>query len=114
MCEWARVAFGASEVDNLPQRALRLLEEAVELFQACGGDPAMAHKLVDFVFERPAGLVGQELGGVAVCTLVLAEVAGCSADGEEVRECERVLAKPVEHFTERNAAKNAAGFKAAP
>ena len=71
----------------------------------------MAHKLVTFVFARPAGTVGQELGGVAVTVLALAAAAGLSADEEEAREVHRVLSKPLREFSERNANKNAAGFK---
>ena len=72
----------------------------------------MAHRLVDYVFSRPVGVLHQELGGVGVCILALAAAAGLSADEEERREVERVLAKPLDHFRQRNAAKNAAGFLA--
>ena len=111
IANWARAAFGEAAATGLPQRGLRLLEEAIEAFQACGGDEAMAHKLVSFVFARPPGMVGQELGGVAVTVLALAAAAGLSADEEECREIHRVLSKPLGEFTQRNAAKNAAGFK---
>lgn len=108
---WARAAFGDDQATSLPQRATRLLEEAIELYQACGTeDPAMAKKLVDYVFDRPPGEISQEIGGVAVCLLALAAAAGLSADREELREIERVLNEPIEEFTRRNAAKNAAGF----
>ena len=107
---WAEQAFGRDQATSLPQRGVRLLEEAIEAFQACGGDEAMAHKLVSFVFARPPGEVGQELGGVAVTVLLLAAAAGLSADQEECREVHRVLTKPVGEFTARNASKNAAGF----
>src|SRR5438034_715247 len=107
---WAEQAFGRDQSTSLPQRGLRLLEEAIEAFQASGGDEAMAHKLVTFVFARPPGTVGQELGGVAVTALVMAAAAGLSADDEECREIHRVLNKPLKEFTERNANKNAAGF----
>jgi len=109
--EWAIAAFGREEATGLPQRGLRLLEEAIEAFQAAGGDEAIAHKLVSFVFARPAGTVGQELGGVAVTVLALAAAAGLSADEEECREVHRVLNKPLREFSDRNASKNAAGFK---
>jgi len=111
VASWAEQAFGRDQATSIPQRGLRLLEEAIEAFQACGGDEEMAHKLVAFVFARPPGTIGQELGGVAVTTLALAAAAGLSADEEECREIHRVLSKPVREFTERNANKNAAGFK---
>lgn len=113
IANWATAAFGKTEATSLPQRGLRLLEEAIEAYQASGGDEAMAHKLVSFVFARPPGTVGQELGGVAVTTLALAAAAGVSADEEECREIQRVLKKPLAEFTQRNADKNAAGFKIA-
>jgi len=114
IADWARAAFGEAEATGIPQRGLRLLEEAIEAFQACGGDEAMAHKLVKYVFERPPGEVGQELGGVAVTALALAAAAGLSVDEEECREIHRVLGKPLREFTARNASKNAAGFKMEP
>lgn len=111
IANWAERAFGREEATSIPQRGLRLLEEAIEAFQACGGDEAKAHELVAFVFGRDKGEVGQELGGVAVCVLALAAAAALSADQEEAREINRVLSKPLREFTDRNAAKNAAGFK---
>lgn len=107
---WAVRAFGAIQVTSLPQRGLRLLEEACEAYQAAGGTAELAHKLVDHVFSRPAGTLAQELGGVGVTLLVLAQAANLSADTEEMREVERVLSLPVEHFAKRNEAKNAAGL----
>lgn len=107
---WARETFGIAETTSLPQRALRLLEEAVELYQAAGGDQTQAHQLVDFVFARPAGDVSMEVGQVGVSILVFAEAAELRADECERNEVSRVMAKPKEHFAARNAAKNAAGF----
>lgn len=110
--EWGERAFGAEHMRSVRQRGLRFLEEAVELYQAVGGTAELAHRLVDFVFARPPGSVGQEAGGVAVTLLALAEAAGVDADAEEVREIERVLSKSPEYFAARNAAKCAAGFDA--
>lgn len=108
--EWARECFGDEQACSLPHRGLRLLEEAAEAAQAAGVSVAMAHKLVDYVFNRPVGDLGQELGGTATTLRCLAQAAGLSAEGEEVREMERVLSKPREHFIARNAAKNAVGL----
>ena len=114
IAEWARACFGVEQSTSLPQRAVRLLEESIEAYQAAGGDLGMARELVDFVFARPPGELAQELGGVSVCLLVIASALGMTADGIERTEVERVLAKPIQHFTERNEAKNAAGFLARP
>lgn len=107
--DWTIRAFGH---DTLKQRALRMLEEAIELYQACGLESAQAHCLVDYVFGRPIGNIPQELGGLGVCVLALAERACLSADDCEMEEIERVLSKPIEHFQKRNQTKNDLGFKA--
>lgn len=96
---------------SVQQRAVRLLEEAIEAYQSAGADVAMAHRLVDYVFGRMPGALSQELGGIGVTLLALAEAAGLDAEVEEVREVRRVMSKPLEHFRERNAAKNEAGFE---
>lgn len=107
---WATEAFGDAEVASFSQRALRLLEETIELYQACEGDPALAHKLIDFIFDRPPGDIKQELGGVSVTLLVLCSALETRAEDVELAEVARILSKPVEHFRERNKAKNGAGF----
>lgn len=109
---WAKAAFGEAQATSLAQRGLRLLEEAAEAFQAAGGTAELARACVDHVFSRPTGTLGQELGGVGVTLLALAAAADTSADYQESREVERVLSKPLEHFAQRNAAKNAAGLVA--
>jgi NTP pyrophosphatase (non-canonical NTP hydrolase) len=109
---WAQQAFTEEQATSLPQRGLRLLEEAIEAAQAAGCSRVMAHALVDFVFDRPPGELSQELGGVGVTVLLLAAAAGLSADEAERVEVERVLSKPLSWFAERNEAKNAAGFLA--
>lgn len=109
--KWAREAFGDFEATHLPQRGLRLLEEAVEAYQACGGTKEMAHKLVDYVFGRPVGELSQELGGVSVTLLALAAAAGFDVDFFESKEVDRVLSKPLEFWMERNAKKNDAGLQ---
>lgn len=108
---WARAAFGVEEATSLPQRGLRLIEEAIEAYQAVGGSADMAHRLVDYVFARPVGDLAQELGGVGVSMLAMADAAGLSADAERDREIRRILAKSLAYFAARNAAKNAAGFR---
>jgi len=113
VAEWCAAAFGVGQASSVEQRGLRLLEEAIEAYQAAGCNPEQAHKLVDFVFARPPGALAQELGGVGITTLALANACGASAEAEEVRELNRVLSKPLAHFAARNQAKNDAGFEAA-
>lgn len=114
VADWCAASFGVGAASSLPQRAVRLLEEVIEAFQAAGGDPAMAHKLIDFVFARPVGDLNKEIGAVGLVLLSLANAAGVSADAEEASEVGRVLAKPNSHWAARNANKNAAGFDTSP
>ena len=107
---WCVAAFGDHDARSIPQRGLRLVEEAIETAQACGCDPAMLHRLIDHVYAKPVGELAKELGGLGVTLLALAEAAGVSADEAERQEIERVRAKPLSHFAARNAAKAAAGF----
>ena len=108
--DWAFRCFGMAHATDPRQRGLRMLEEAIELYQATDGDQAKAHQLVDFIFTRPKGEIGQELGGLGVTLLALAAAVGKDADAEEATEVARILSKSPEHFAARNAAKNAAGF----
>lgn len=107
---WCVAAFGDDHAKSIEQRGIRLVEEAIEAGQAAGCSAEMIHRLVDYVFARPVGELRQEMGGVGVTLLALAQAAGVSADAAELAEFERVLSKPLAHFAARNAAKNAAGF----
>jgi|GraSoi2013_115cm_1033766.scaffolds.fasta_scaffold363386_1 hypothetical protein len=49
-----------------------------------------------------------------ITILALANAARISAEAEEVREVERVLNKPLDHFTQRNKAKNDAAVTQRP
>lgn len=110
VAEWCAAAFGTDHAASIPQRGIRLAEEAIEAAQSAGCDAAMIHKLVDHVFSKEPGHLAQEIGGSGITLLALAQAAGLSADAEEARELARVLAKPLEHFAARNKAKDDAGF----
>lgn len=112
VADWCRNAFGEEHASNIEQRGLRLVEEAIEAGQAAGCDPATLHKLIDYIYAKPAGELRQELGGVGLCVLAMASAAGFSADDAERFEINRVLAKPLAFFAERNKVKNDAGFVA--
>lgn len=110
VADWCAAAFGTEHATNLAQRGVRHAEEAIEAAQAAGTPREMLHQLVDYIYDRPAGELAQEIGGSALTLLALAAAAKLSVDAEEAREIARVLAKPLAHFTARNEAKNAAGF----
>lgn len=79
--EWLAACFPLSVRADRCERTHRFLEEALELAQAngCSRDDAIA--LVDYVFSRPPGQAGQEVGGVMVTLASL-----CSAVGVEMAE----------------------------
>jgi hypothetical protein len=81
-----------------------------ELAQCCRADPATLHKLLDYVYARPVGEPRQELGGVGVCVLAVANSLGIDADRAEEDEVRRCEAMDPERFKARNKAKNNAGF----
>lgn len=120
VAEWCAAAFGSEHQSSVPQRGIRMLEEAIEAYQsAVVGLPfdemkAKAHSLVDYVMDRLTGNLAQECGGVGLTLLALCEAAGISAEAEELREIARVKSKPLSHFAQRNQVKNEAGFKLAP
>lgn len=109
---WCKAAFGERNATHLPQRGLRLIEEALELAQACGCDREQIHKYVDYVYSRPVGTIHQEIGGLSITLLALSEAAGFFAEDCEVTEWNRLRTKPLEDFRKRNEDKDAAGFKA--
>lgn len=103
------------------ERAFRFLEESVELWQAViyftlsvettwpteteKKHLARFDKLVLRVLENEPGKAAQELGGVAVTALALAEVLGLSFSTCEKTEFERVLSVPKKVFEARHTAK---------
>lgn len=109
--EWAKAAFGHHEATNIKQRATRLLEEALELFQAVECPKELAQKSVDVVYSRPPGHIRQEIGGVSITLLVLCEAVGIKARHAEIIEWERICSIPIEEFTKRNKEKNDLGLK---
>jgi len=97
VAEWIRTRIGADHI--APQeRAIRLLEEAVELAQAEGipFDPVM--RQIFHVYGRPAGQPQQEAGGVAVTLLGWCAAYETTFREVALREIERIEAKPVEEI----------------
>lgn len=117
--KWAVRAFGgpngeyAEEVLTPEQRALRFLEEAVELYQAVvwlASDGNVhnymsmldrGRQCLEIMFAKSAGEPGQEIGGTMVTLLCLAEILKLSVAEEEKREFERVLSFPMSHWQAR-------------
>ena len=69
--EWVEYAFGEEVADDKTERNHRFLEEALELVQTCGCTVSEAHQLVDYVFNRPAGTLTEEVGGTMTTLMAL-------------------------------------------
>ena len=110
--QWVSHTFGADHANNLEQRIIRFFEEAIELYQACGGDRRLAHKLIDFNFDKPAGDIAKELGDTGFTLLSVAAASGLNADEEEDRIALANMRRARAEMMARNQAKNDAGFEA--
>lgn len=88
--EWLIACFGEEIARDAVERNHRFLEESLELVQACGCTASEAHQLVDYVFGRPVGEIGQEIGGVmnTLAALCLAYGRDMIVDGHvEMDRC---------------------------
>lgn len=100
--DWGVRCFGIDHMIDRKVRALRIVEEAIELAQCAGVEKEKLHKLVDMVYERPVGEYWQELGGVLVTTSVFCNSMGFGVEEIFRHEVQRCLSKSPEHFAERN------------
>lgn len=101
---WMMECFGPEISGDREERNHRFLEESLELVQACGCTASEAHQLVDYVFGRPVGEKGQEVGGVRVTLAALCLAHELSEDEEAERELARIWTK-VEQIRAKQAAK---------
>lgn len=110
--DWGVRCFGHDHMNNRAIRALRFTEEAMELAQACGVPKEKVFDLLHVVYSRPAGEVGQELGGCMVTLSVLARNLQWGLEEAFEVEVRRCLAKTPEHFAKRNQEKLDLGLSA--
>lgn len=78
---WLVTCFGEEMASDKTERAFRLLEEALELVQACGLSMHDIQRQVVYTLNRPTGELSQEAGGVMVTLAVL-----CHANGINMLE----------------------------
>lgn len=103
--EWMLACFGPEVSDDKLERADRFTEEALELAQTIPGFTAdRAHALVDYVFARPVGQRGQEVGGTMVTMAALCNTFGVGIVEEAERELARVWTK-IDDIRAKQAAK---------
>ncbi|WP_198598311.1 hypothetical protein [Mangrovicella endophytica] len=59
--------------------------------QACGCTRSEAHQLVDYVFDRPTGERGQEVGGTKVTLAALCHAFQIDMEKEAKKELARIM-----------------------
>jgi hypothetical protein len=107
--DWCRRCF-PEQSRNIPERGLRVVEEAIEFCQALGVPKDKVLLAVEIVYGKPVGDPKQELGGTLMTAYIAAEILGWEPDDVCEQELRRVLSKSVEHFAKRNQDKLDAGL----
>jgi len=88
--DWVLRCFGPVIANDMTERGFRFLEEALELVQSSGTTKEQALALVDYVYSRPTGEQGQEVGGVMVTLAALCSAACVDMQAAGERELSRV------------------------
>lgn len=91
--QWIVKCFGRETASDCIERNHRFLEEALELVQSCGCTRREASQLVEYVFNRPAGEVDQEVGGVLVTLAALCQAKKTSMSNCGEVELQRIWGK---------------------
>lgn len=102
--DWMMNCFSNEVCRDRIERNHRFLEEALELVQALGCTKSESHQLVDYVFDRPAGQVEQELGGVMVTIAALCGANDLDMATAGEAELDRIWTK-IEVIRSKQAAK---------
>lgn len=110
---WAVRTFG-EVTKSTKERALRLVEEAIEVGQAAGLSRAIVERLVERVYARDPGDLRKELGGVGVTLMAFAESIGESAEELDRDEIERIFGIDPAVFQTKHASKIEAGVAVLP
>jgi len=111
---WVRSRFGDRSQDDPHERGRRFMEEAIELAQALGITSEEIAQLVSYVYSRPVGKPYQEVAGVGVTLLALAECISLDFCAITEEELWRIEDLPIDHFRRRHQAKADAGVAIPP
>lgn len=106
---WAHETFGEIALDRR-ERAMRFLEEAIELAQAAGLSIEVIDKIMWRVYQRQPGDMKKEIGQALATLELLAKATGIDADAEATKEFYRVQSVPKEEWAKRHGAKVALGI----
>jgi hypothetical protein len=107
--DWTVRTFGA-ECATGPERAIRLLEEAVELAQSECVPRIAAERVIARVFDRPGGNPRKEASQVALTLGAYCEWKGWDPVDLASEEADRVESIPIEQWRTRHEAKQGDGI----
>lgn len=105
---WMLACFGSQIAQDAQERNFRFLEESLELVQACGCSKDEALQLVEYVFDRKPGDIGQEVGGVMVTLAALCNCRATIMNHEGDKELRRVWTK-IDQIRNKQSAKDIRG-----
>lgn len=88
---WCESIFGTHVTNNKAIRAFRFFEEATEAVQAGSMSREDAHRLVDYVYDRPVGEVRQEVGGTYLTLAAFCNAHDIDMLAEASREFDRCM-----------------------
>lgn len=109
MLEWAIDVFGQTAA-NLDERALRFVEEAIELMQSRGIPARTLYKIVDRVYSRRPGVDDLEFDQCAATLETYAALVGTTSEDGARREWARVQGLDRDELRDRHRAKVALGI----
>lgn len=93
---WLERTFPEGVRVSREERALRLLEEALEFAQAAGIPAVQAKLLADMVYSKPTGDPDEEVVDALVCVLAAATQANIDLDSDFMEKMRAVYAaRPV-------------------
>jgi len=105
VADWVNTRIGPAHMHRR-ERAMRLLEEALELAQSEGITEPQALAQIVYTFNRIPGEAFQEAGGVAACLLGWCASVGITLQEVAEAELKRMEAKPLEEIRASLARKN--------
>jgi hypothetical protein len=108
---WTVRTFGRV-ADHPHERAMRFLEEAMELAQSCGLSRETANAITERAYSRRAGEIDKELAQAGMTLEALAAHLGLDLSSAITNEFSRVREIPQEEWERRHAAKKRVGITA--
>lgn len=111
---WLVTTFGAHVAFDRLERAMRVVEEAVELAQAEGVDRETVARILTRVYDRPVGTPQSEAAGVGLTLLAWSTTAAESLEALMDAELRRLESLPTEHFLAKHEEKVRQGVGVPP